>query len=127
MTSNTTSAPFAYDDLDRVIHERARLGLLTSLMTHTNGLSFSDLKQLCDLTDGNLNRHLHVLEEEGLVRITKTTEKKRALTLCHITPSGRERFTAYLAALEKVVQDAARVLRPQPSPQQNRHFKPSTA
>ena len=127
MASDLAPAPFAYDDLDRVIHERARLGLLTSLMTHPKGLSFSDLKQLCALTDGNLNRHLHVLEQEGLVEITKTTEKKRALTLCHITPSGRERFTAYLAALEKVVQDAASVLRAQPSPQPRRPLKPTTA
>jgi len=52
------SAPFSYDGLDRVIHEKARLGLLTSLMAHPKGLAFADLKQLCGLTDGNLSRHL---------------------------------------------------------------------
>ena len=52
------AAPFSYDGLDRVIHEKARLGLLTSLMAHPKGLAFADLKQLCGLTDGNLSRHL---------------------------------------------------------------------
>ena len=50
----TNTAPFSYDGLDRVIHEKARLGLLTSLMAHPKGLAFADLKQLCGLTDGNL-------------------------------------------------------------------------
>lgn len=127
MTSEFAPAPFAYDELDRVLHERARLGLLTSLMTHAKGLSFSDLKQLCALTDGNLNRHLHVLEQEGLVEITKTSDKRRALTLCRLTASGRARFTAYLAALEKVIQDAARVMEQQSSPQPNRPLKLTTA
>ena len=53
---------FAYEGLDRVIHERARLSVLTSLITHPKGLTFGELKQLCALTDGNLNRHLRVLE-----------------------------------------------------------------
>ncbi len=49
--TDVTTAPFAYDGLDRVIHEKARLGLLTSLMAHPKGLAFADLKQLCGLTD----------------------------------------------------------------------------
>jgi hypothetical protein len=55
---------FAYEGLDRVIHERARLSVLTSLITNPKGLIFNDLKQLCSLTDGNLSRHLRVLEAE---------------------------------------------------------------
>src|SRR5215469_7557383 len=55
---------FAYEGLDRVIHERARLSVLTSLITHPRGVTFGDLKQLCALTDGNLSRHLRVLEQE---------------------------------------------------------------
>ena len=66
-----SAAPFSYDGLDRVIHEKARLGLLTSLMAHPKGLAFADLKQLCGLTDGNLSRHLGVLQEAGLVEVTK--------------------------------------------------------
>ena len=64
---------FAYEGLDRVIHERARLSVLTSLIAHPGGLAFNDLKQLCSLTDGNLSRHLRVLETEGMVDIVKGT------------------------------------------------------
>ena len=101
-----TSAPFAYEGLDRVIHERARLGILTSLVTHPGGLSFGDLKQLCALTDGNLSRHLSVLEEEKIVQIAKGTERNRSLTICRITVAGRKRYIDYLSTLENVVQDA---------------------
>ncbi len=102
-------APFAYEGLDRVIHERARLGILTSLMTHPKGLTFSDLKQLCALTDGNLSRHLSVLEAEGIVETTKGMEKNRPLTLCRITAPGRKRYVEYLTTLEQVVRDAAAI------------------
>jgi len=99
---------FAYEGLDRVIHERARLSVLTSLITNPKGLAFGDLKQLCDLTDGNLNRHLTVLEEAGMVEIVKTTDRNRPLTTCRITGSGRARYLEYLATLEQVVKDAAK-------------------
>jgi DNA-binding MarR family transcriptional regulator len=99
---------FAYEGLDRVIHERARLSVLTSLVTHPRGVTFNDLKQLCSLTDGNLNRHLKVLEEAEMVEIVKGQEKNRPVTLCRITPSGRRRYTEYLDTLEQVVRDAAK-------------------
>lgn len=100
--------PFAYEGLDRVIHERARLSLLTSLVAHPQGLTFAALKQLCDLTDGNLFRHLQILESEGLVSSTKTPGVKRPRTLCRLTPTGRRRYFEYLAVLETVIVDAAR-------------------
>jgi DNA-binding MarR family transcriptional regulator len=98
---------FAYDGLDRVIHERARLSVLTSLVTHSRGLLFGDLKQLCALTDGNLNRHLQVLEEAKLVVITKGVLNNRPQTSCRITALGRKRYVEYLAVLEQVLLDAA--------------------
>ncbi|BCM83974.1 transcriptional regulator [Methylobacterium indicum] len=104
-------APYAYDGLDRVLHERARLSLLTSLAAHPKPLAFSDLKQLCGLTDGNLSRHLGVLEEAGLVEIHKGYEGRRPLTTCRLTPTGRQRFVDYLAVLERVVRDAAEAAR----------------
>ncbi len=104
---NETIAPYAYNGLDRVIHEKARLGLLTSLVSRPKGLAFGDLKKLCGLTDGNLSRHLQVLEEAGLVRLDKAFEGKRPLTTCQLTAAGRQRFLDYLAVLEKVVRDAA--------------------
>jgi DNA-binding transcriptional ArsR family regulator len=101
------SAPFAYEGLDRVIHERARLSILTSLVTHPKGLTFADLKQLCALTDGNLSRHLSVLEKAGMVEVEKGIDRNRPLTTCRITNTGRQRFLGYLSTLEQVVQDAA--------------------
>jgi DNA-binding MarR family transcriptional regulator len=98
---------FAYDGLDRVIHEKARLGVLTSLVAHPKGLVFGDLKQMCALTDGNLSRHLAVLEEAGLIDIAKGYDHNRPQTVCRITAEGRRRYLAYLAVLEQVVRDAA--------------------
>lgn len=108
-------APFAYEGLDRVIHERARLGILTSLMTHPKGLSFGDLKQLCALTDGNLSRHLSLLEEEQFVATEKVIERNRPMTVCHVTALGRKRYLEYLAALEQVMRDAAKAGYEQPA------------
>jgi DNA-binding MarR family transcriptional regulator len=99
---------FAYEGLNRVIHERARLSLLTSLMTNPRGLTFGDLKQMCALTDGNLNRHLRVLHKEKFVEIVKGHDRNRPLTVCNITASGRKRYVEYLSTLEQVVRDAAK-------------------
>jgi DNA-binding MarR family transcriptional regulator len=107
---------FAYEGLDRVIHERARLSVLTSLVANPRGLAFGDLKQLCALTDGNLNRHLRVLEKGKMVEIEKKQDRNRPLTVCHITASGRKRYVEYLSTLEQVVRDAARVTKEEPSP-----------
>ena len=103
-----TDGQFAYEGLDRVIHERARLSILTSLITHPKGLAFNELKQLCALTDGNLSRHLSVLEKGKMVEILKGHEHNRPLTVCSITASGRKRYVAYLSALEQVIRDAAK-------------------
>src|SRR5215470_9332127 len=99
---------FAYEGLNRVIHERARLSLLTSLITNPKGLTFNDLKQLCSLTDGNLSRHLQVLEKDKIIEIIKGQERNRPLTLCRITAAGRKRYLEYLSTLEQVVRDAAK-------------------
>ncbi len=102
---------FAYGGLERVIHERARLSLLTSLITHPRGLPFGELKQLCGLTDGNLNRHLVVLEGAKLVVTAKGVEHGRPQTVCRITPLGRKRYVEYLAVLEQVIVDASAAIR----------------
>ena len=113
---DTNHAPYAYDGLDRVIHEKARLGMLTSLMAHPKGLAFADLKQLCGLTDGNLSRHLQVLQEAGLVEVTKGYEGNRPHTSCRLTRAGRRRFLDYLTVLEGLVRDAARAAGKEGSP-----------
>jgi DNA-binding MarR family transcriptional regulator len=104
--ASSPAGRFAYEGLDRVIHERARLSILTSLITNPRGLTFNDLKQLCSLTDGNLSRHLRVLEKANLVEIVKGQERNRPLTVCRITPSGQNKYLEYLATLEQVVRDA---------------------
>jgi DNA-binding MarR family transcriptional regulator len=104
----SSGARFAYEGLDRVIHERARLSVLTSLITHPKGLTFGDLKQMCALTDGNLSRHLSVLEKGKMVEIVKGIDRNRPQTVCRITASGRKRYLEYLSTLEQVVRDAAR-------------------
>ena len=97
---------FAYDGLERVLHEKARLGIMTSLVTRPEGLLFSELKRLCALTDGNLSRHLDVLREAGLVEVWKGFENRRPQTLCRLSADGRQRFLAYLEQLEQVIRDA---------------------
>jgi DNA-binding MarR family transcriptional regulator len=112
---STSEGRFAYEGLDRVIHERARLSVLTSLISNPKGLTFVDLKQLCALTDGNLSRHLSVLEKEKIVQIVKGHDHNRPQTVCRITASGRKRYLEYLTTLEQVVRDAAEMTKDEPA------------
>lgn len=105
--SDRTDGRFSYEGLDRTIHERARLSVLTSLVAHPKGLPFPDLKRLCGLTDGNLSRHLAVLSEADLVSLEKGSSHNRPQTVCRLTATGRQRFIGYLGVLEQVVRDAA--------------------
>jgi DNA-binding transcriptional ArsR family regulator len=105
-TAGERAGRFAYEGLERIIHERARLSIMTSLAAHPRGLLFTDLKDLCSLTDGNLSRHLQVLTEAGLVEVWKRFKDNRPQTLCRLTPQGRQRFLEYVEVLENVVGDA---------------------
>jgi DNA-binding MarR family transcriptional regulator len=111
-TSKSANQPrvegrFAYEGLERLLHERARLSILTSLSAHPQGLVFNDLKSLCTLTDGNLSRQLTQLQEAGLVEVWKGTAKNnRPQTLVRLSEDGRKRFAEYIAVLEGVVKDA---------------------
>jgi len=98
---------YSYEGLDRVLHEKARLGILTALVSRTDVTPFTELTRLCSLTDGNLSRHLDVLTEAGLVEVHKSFEGRRPLTTCKITALGRKRFREYLTQLEQVLRDAA--------------------
>ena len=97
------SGRYSYEGLARVMHEKARLSILTALAAHPDGVLFPELRELCALTDGNLARHLQALKEAGLVEVWK---KSRA-TLCRMSADGHAQFEAYLAELERVVRDAA--------------------
>ena len=106
--ADRTPAPFAFDGLDRVLHEKARLSIMTSLADHPKGLSFTELRELCGLTDGNLSRHMQILEEAGMVLVIKGFEGRRSHTSCQLTDAGRTRFSDYLAVLEQVLRSARR-------------------
>lgn len=106
---------FSYQGLDRVMHEKARLGILASLAANADGVLFNDLKRLCSLTDGNLSRHLGVLSDAGLVEIWKGNTGPRPQTMYRLTSAGRERFAEYIIVLEKVVADS----QAQSSPESN--------
>lgn len=97
-----------YDNLKRVFHEPKRLAIVSELCTQPNGLSFPQLKEKCELTDGNLNRHLKMLAEEEIVHIEKKARGSKGKTMVFLTKSGRARFIEYLGALEEVLQNAAR-------------------
>ena len=102
------SGRFSYDGLHRTLHERARLSIMTSLMSNPDGLLFNDLKVLCDLSDGNLSRHLSVLEESNLIdHETKTSsDSGHEQTLYRVTAEGTSEYLAYLDELERLVEDA---------------------
>lgn len=101
-------APFAYQGLERIFHERGRLAVCTCLVANPRGLRFTELQDACGLTDGNLNRHLHALAEVGIVTAERVTGSGRPATIVRITPDGRRRFLAYVDELESVVRDVHR-------------------
>jgi DNA-binding MarR family transcriptional regulator len=111
-----TTGRFAYEGLERVFHEKARLGIMTSLVSHPKGLVFSDLKELCALTDGNLSRHLQVLHEAELIEVWKGFHRNRPQTVCRVTDEGKRRFLDYINVLESVVADALQATKPATSP-----------
>ena len=111
---SASSGRFAYEGLERVFHEKARLSIMTSLVAHPRGLVFADLKELCALTDGNLSRHLQVLHEAGFVEVVKGFQKNRPQTLCRLTDDGQRRFLEYINVLESVVADALAAPRAEP-------------
>jgi len=126
-TKESSEGRFAYQGLDRVIHERARLSVLTSLISSRKGVTFGELKQLCSLTDGNLSRHLHVLEQAKMVEIAKGHDHNRPQTLSRISASGRKRYLEYLSTLEQVVRDAAEGTGAEPTPGMSRGLMPVRA
>lgn len=105
-------------DLDKVFHERGRLAICSALVAAESGLSFVRLQEACGLTDGNLNRHLHALAEEKIVRTERRTGSGRPQTIATITASGRARFLAYIDALEAVVRDVQRATLGSPASRQ---------
>jgi DNA-binding HxlR family transcriptional regulator len=89
-------------ELDRVIHERMRLAIVSSLAANAS-LSFHELKDLLGTTDGNLSVHARRLEEAGYVAFTKSFRRRMPRTEYRLTPEGRRAFERYLGHLEALV------------------------
>jgi DNA-binding transcriptional ArsR family regulator len=106
--SNTPETP--YEQLEKVFHEPNRLSIVSALCAAEEGLTFNELRDDCNLTDGNLNRHLAVLREAGVVRIDKAFVDEKPRTTVFITRTGLDRFQEYLAALQEVLKVAQKAI-----------------
>lgn len=97
--------PEPFLQLDRVIHEKGRMAIMSLLATHAE-LSFTELRDTLKLTDGNLTTHIRKLQQAGYVAVTKAVLKKRPITTCSLTRAGRKAFEEYLKLLEQIVQQS---------------------
>ena len=95
--------PETFLQLDRVIHEKGRLGIM-SLLAASPEIAFTDLRDTLAMTDGNLTTHIHTLQEAGYVSITKAFQNNRPLTTCTLTKQGQKAFADYINLLEQIVQ-----------------------
>ncbi|MEM9444744.1 MAG: transcriptional regulator [Verrucomicrobiota bacterium] len=96
----------SFQGLEKIFHEPKRLSIVSTVCASSEGLLFTDLKARCDLTDGNLNRHLKVLQDAKVVKIQKTFVDDKPRTTILITQKGLDRFHEYLAALSQVLEQA---------------------
>ena len=97
--------PEPFLNLDRVIHEKGRMAIM-SLLAATPELSFTEIRDTLKMTDGNLSVHLRTLQEAGYVAVTKTFQDRRPLTTGSLTAAGRKAFAAYIDLLEQIVHQA---------------------
>lgn len=95
------------DDTDRLIYERVRLGIMSALAVNEQ-LTFTDLKQLFDVTDGNLSAHARKLEDAGYIACSKTFEERRPRSEYRLTAAGRKAFERYLEHMEAVIKATRR-------------------
>lgn len=95
--------PEPFLQLDRVIHEKGRLPIM-SLLAANAELSFTEIRDTLKMTDGNLSMHLKTLQEAGYVAVTKSYQNRRPLTTCALTTNGRQAFARYVDLLEEIVR-----------------------
>ena len=97
--------PEPFLQLDRVIHEKGRLAIM-SMLAASPELSFTEMRDALNMTDGNLTTHIRTLQEAGYLSVTKSFQNNRPLTTCSVTPAGKKAFTSYINLLEKIVQQS---------------------
>lgn len=95
--------PEPFLQLDRVIHEKGRLAIMSALAASTE-LSFTELRDLLNMTDGNLTSHVRTLQESGYLSVAKSFQDNRPLTTCSLTAKGRKAFGEYISLLEQIIQ-----------------------
>jgi len=95
--------PGLFLQLDRVIHEKGRLAIMSALAAAPE-LAFTELRDLLDMTDGNLTTHIRTLQQEGYLAVAKSYQNNRPLTTCSLTPAGRKAFAGYVNLLEQIVR-----------------------
>ncbi len=95
--------PEPFLQLDRVIHEKGRLAIM-SMLAASAELSFTELRDALAMTDGNLTTHIRALQQEGYVAVAKSFQNRRPLTTCSLTAVGRKTFAEYINLLEQIVQ-----------------------
>jgi DNA-binding MarR family transcriptional regulator len=96
---------FDIGKIDEVIHGRLRLGIMAYL-ANAGVADFNELKAVLEATQGNLSVHLRKLEDAGYVKIEKRFLARKPLTRARLTPSGRKAFSAYLAAIGRLLDEA---------------------
>lgn len=95
--------PETFLQLDRVIHEKGRLGIM-SLLAASPEVAFTDLREALSMTDGNLTTHIRTLQEAGYISVAKSFQNNRPLTTCSVTAQGKKAFAGYINLLEQIVQ-----------------------
>jgi DNA-binding MarR family transcriptional regulator len=95
--------PEPFLQLDRVIHEKGRLAIM-SMLAATPELSFTEMRDSLSMTDGNLTTHIRTLQEAGYVAVAKSFQNNRPLTTCSLTSAGKKAFTNYINLLENIIQ-----------------------
>lgn len=95
--------PEPFLNLDRVIHEKGRLAIM-SMLAASPELSFTELRDTLNMTDGNLTTHIRTLQEAGYVSVTKSFQNNRPLTTCALTPLGKKAFAGYINLLGQIVE-----------------------
>jgi DNA-binding MarR family transcriptional regulator len=97
--------PEPFLQLDRVIHEKGRLAIM-SMLAASPELSFTEMRDALNMTDGNLTTHIRTLQEAGYVSVTKSFQNNRPLTTCALTRAGRKAFANHISLLEQIILQA---------------------
>ena len=95
--------PEPFLQIDRVIHEKGRMGIM-SLLAASPELSFTEMRDTLEMTDGNLTTHIRTLQEAGYVAVAKSYQNNRPLTTCSLTAAGRKAFATYIDLLDQIVR-----------------------